>query len=521
MLFRRRLGEAVMTPPTSPGKIGWLILASVIVWSGSVYFHWTQPTLFLDDAYIYLHIASNLLDTGTARFYPIADNASLLASSPLRLLILVPATELARWLTGLNASDATARLTFIFSGGITALLFLPWFWRQWRWWWGGVLFTGLASIGVLSTLQMEGALLFWCGYTLLWMFARAPSVNLIQLGLLAGVMVLARPEYGLVTILLIYPVLLAQSERWRDVVAFSLPLLLIAVAWIALASVWQVWFIPTTYLAKIMTAQLDMFSADFGDLFLASTNHYFFGNFLPTEGPWQWLIPGIFAGYGLLFARASRVYVVYLLGLALIMGILYRSPGNYLWYYENYFLVMATLIYFVVLQAWWQSRKATWLTVTSLGLVVLFFGVTIAQRVTAPVGTYVEKMGIYRSIAEYHQGHGIFQFPDLEPTYVSMMEIGVVSYFGGPTIWINDMGGLAQAGTLKGTDQSTFRHFYPPSLLLTGNAENRRLCQQTPPCRAHDAWAIQDEAGIEAVLHYDPQTKIGLNLKSIAVPSAE
>src|SRR5262245_22718037 len=73
-----------------------LSLSSLLLCGLCFWFQMFRKTSFLDDAFIYLHIANNVLETGTARFFPIAESPVLLASSPLRLLILVPAALASR-----------------------------------------------------------------------------------------------------------------------------------------------------------------------------------------------------------------------------------------------------------------------------------------------------------------------------------------------------------------------------------------------------------------------------------------
>ncbi|WP_353570105.1 hypothetical protein [Candidatus Albibeggiatoa sp. nov. BB20] len=481
--------------------------------------------MLIDDAYIYLHIANNILDVGTAQYYPIVNNDSLLASSPLRMLILVPATALARIFTSNDYSFFTSQLTFVFSGLLTALLFLPWFWGKWQWFWAGMLFNGIMSVATLVTVwQMEGALLFWCIYTLAWLAVHKPlSAQVIrQIGYVSGLLLFSRPEYGFVTLLITYISLASSKHRWTWLLAYTRPLLIIAVVWILLAALLQVWFIPTSYLSKIMTGKLDFFSADFGDLLVDNISFYFFYNLLIlTEESRRYItvmIIAVLGIYGVLLSRQHRFYLLYCIGFVLLTALLYHSPGNYLWYNENYFIAITTISFFVMMQTLLQQQKHYFLTGMSFILTMLLTVSGTSHRFFHIPVSYIEKNHIYENIAKHHQGHGLFKFPDLSITYISMMEIGVVSYLAGPTIWLDDKGGLAQAGTLEGTQQSSLAIFYPKRLLINGMPEIQTLCQrdQIEPCLLHDTWAMQSENPEKYVAYYFPQYKIGLNPKALA-----
>lgn len=494
----------------------WLIISSVLVYSGAIYFHLFYPTIFIDDAYIYLHIANNILDTSTAQFYPIADNGSLLASSPLRLLILIPATAFARLFTVTDLSFTTVRLTFIFSGFFTILLFLPFLPRFWRW--AGVLFNGFASVATLTLWQMEGALLFWCLLTLAILWKYEPlSINTIRkLGYFSGLLILTRIEYGLITSFVLVIALLSKRGSWSTIFAYCLPLLLVGLSWILIATFLNVWFIPTSYLSKVITGQLDLFSADFGEMLPLYIDHYFFGNLFNLGDNLPWLFLGV-VFYSFLLGWQSSFYRSILFGFILVTLLLFHSPGNYLWYYENYFVVFAMINFFIFLDSLLYQQKRYLLASCGLILIILFNSSGIVQRLIFIPNHYIEKTNIYNDIAQHHQEQGLFKFPEIPETYISMVEIGVVSYFSGKDVWIHDMGGLAQPGTLPGTKQSFLSYFYPAEMLVSAVAENQPLCQRIAPkpCLLHDAWAIQEKSKISTVHYYFPAYKIGLNPKSL------
>src|SRR5262245_64601570 len=77
-------------------RVWLLMLLNIGLWGLCFWFEMFHKDAFLDDTFIYLHIANNVLESGTARYFPIADHPTLPASSPLRLLVLVPATLVTR-----------------------------------------------------------------------------------------------------------------------------------------------------------------------------------------------------------------------------------------------------------------------------------------------------------------------------------------------------------------------------------------------------------------------------------------
>lgn len=74
-----------------------LTIGVILTWAHAAWFVLQKKGGFLDDAYIYFHLANNVLETGTARFYPLAESLALLASSPLRQLLFWLLLILARF----------------------------------------------------------------------------------------------------------------------------------------------------------------------------------------------------------------------------------------------------------------------------------------------------------------------------------------------------------------------------------------------------------------------------------------
>jgi len=508
-----------------------LSLACLLIWAWVLVLYFFQKTDFLDDAYIYLHIANNILDLGTAQFYPVSENSSLLASSPLRMLLLVPATAIARLLTVVDLSDATMRLTLYISGWLTALLFLPFFLKRLKYWGYGVLFSGGLALATLSALQMEGLLIFWVTYTLAVLMGEAETQLDAALwskaGYLTSLLVLTRPEYGIVAGLLLFSIVLYQ-RKWRWLARYVIPLAICGGAWMVMAILLKVWFIPTTYLSKIITAQLQMFSPDFYYVLPVQFNHFFLFNQFTLD---EFFVPYVFlAVYFVLLIKLSHFYRFFVLFIALLLAVLAKSAGNYIWYHENFFTVIVTVGFVIILQYLKPKvevladnmlvqvnclnfKRALLPVVLSLILVSLFITSSATQHMTLILPYKALSAEGYRNIAAHHVGNGVFEFPDLPPTYIKMMEIGVVSYYGGSSIWINDLGGLAQAGTLEGATTSRFAAFFPNALLITGETENIHMCQQSAlvVCPIHTAWALPEGEDTSKVQYHYKELYFGLN----------
>jgi hypothetical protein len=56
-----------------------LVLSCAAIWIWCIAFCLYFKTSFLDDAFIPLHIARNVVEQSTARFFPIAESRALLA----------------------------------------------------------------------------------------------------------------------------------------------------------------------------------------------------------------------------------------------------------------------------------------------------------------------------------------------------------------------------------------------------------------------------------------------------------
>ncbi len=449
-------------------------LLIVLIWFWVAWLYLVTKSAFLDDAFIPLRIARHVLVDGTARFFPITENSSLLVSSPLRLLVLLPSTVAAQFIAGAEASLLAARLTFLFSGVFSALFFLPVFRSRMNYWFGGLAFAGLLALSTESALQMEGSLLFWGAYALLIRLQTGPPPGHTpgRIGLMVTLIILARPEFGLV-LLPPMAIVIWRSEQGRGLIRFFAPVIAGALGWIFFTVLLGVWPIPATYLSKVVTARMSLFGPGFLSRFPEHVCYYFL---LGYRAPTFLLIIGTL---GMLFLLAWRrlrrvMMVAVLLG---AFALLAFGAGNFLWYFENLFIVLLAVLLCVILERWRPGRDRNYRNAMSLVLIVLFFASSLGRQRALP-WDFEEQPSFatsYMNIADHHIGRGLFAFPGQEATLLRMSEIGIVSYFCDNSLWLCDASGLAQVGNLALWRAGPLAGFYPRSLRISAASEYEAL----------------------------------------------
>jgi len=473
-----------------------LLVAVCGAWVYAGWFLLERKVGLLDDAFIYLHVASNVLEEGLARFFPVAENPSLLTSSPLRLLVLLPAVVLARLVAEPARSVEVARWAFLLSGPLTCLLFLPFFGRAVGRWGTGCLAAAVLAVCTESALQMEGLLIFWVVFSLFAVTGgegRSPG----RVGFLVGLLVLTRPEYGLPAAVAA-GWLVARSDGRSGLAAWFRPLLGLGLGWVLVARLLSVYPIPTTYLTKLFTADWGLFGPPFLTDLVRQVQDYFGAG---------WEVPPLLLGALLgvvvfLLGWLRPLNLVGLLILGVVLLITTRGASNYLWYYENLFVALLALGFAQLVNAGRSSRRRrarlSWLV--GGGLIAAFMLSSWGDSERAQIWGLRDEVTRgtgYRNLAGCHHSGGLFVFPEVPPAYLFMMEIGMVSYFGGPEIWLLDRGGLAQAGTLLPPGGHPLASFYPRSLLKSGIQEmralNRKFGRDEPPA-VWKAWGVPDAA---------------------------
>jgi hypothetical protein len=140
----------------SPRVAGALGAASLL----AAYHYLVVKGSFYDDVFIYLHMARNAVESGTWQYFPVVDREALLASSPLKLVLLSIATALAS-VAGFGARSLdSAQFILLLTGGFGWLVFAP-FWRGRMaiYALAGAIYA-LSATAFAASFDFEGGLLF-------------------------------------------------------------------------------------------------------------------------------------------------------------------------------------------------------------------------------------------------------------------------------------------------------------------------------------------------------------------------
>jgi hypothetical protein len=508
-----RQPEAVLDTQKSPRS--WnvvLVLAAVFAVGLCAWFYLGSKTSFLDDSFIYLHIAGNAVEAGSAQYYPIVDNPGLLASSPLRLLVLIPSTLLAWLFVDARSIDAV-RLTFVISLIVTCLLFLPFYRGRPRRWLWGCAFAAFVGITTETGLQMEGVLLFWSVLTLITFPPSQPSSGhwFAPMGLAVALLTLTRPEYGLITLTLML-VYLVWKRDWTSIRRVLVPVGLAAALWVFVSWVLlDVYPIPTTYITKVLQGEQGGLTSDgsFFNVFGERIGSYFGGG-----QPAALIVVGAVLVAALWEAGGLFRWVIPMLALVLIVS--RGAAGNFLWYHENFYVVCLTVFAGAILDMrgqlhTWRSRATT----VAMALPLLLFSKNVLKdRPMTWNFRSAQSRGLsYEALAEYHVGSGVFVLPDLEPTYLQVDEIGIVSYFGGSDVWLLDRSGLAQPGNYRGIAEHKLARVYPRSIFRRARDEYAMMLERAgagAPARVFLAVGNPSAQNRHVCQRYYPETGICL-----------
>jgi hypothetical protein len=450
----------------------WAALA-IIVWGWCFWFHISAKTSLLDDCFIYLHIANNILEKGSAQYFPVTDNPAFLASSPLRVLLLVPSAAAAKLLLEPDRSIETVRITLLLSGLITSLIFLLFYRRNLTRWLTGCVFAALICLCTESGLQMEGLFLFWTLFTFIHICSWKPKSRsyFVSIGILVGLLGLSRPEYGVVGFLF----LLVYVARFRSLTylfAYLLPIMTGALLWIIIAFLWGVYPIPTTYVAKVITAEKALFTdGSFMDVFFMRIASYF------VKAP-SAIVLAYIGLMAVVVATRGVLYRCLLVFIALSFLIVMREAGNYIWYHENLYIIVVTVCFCVLLDTWkfvikWKfGRRNVILPIVLMVPILLFFKNTGRDHVMTWNFRADKSRGLaYEAIGKSYVGEGLYKFSGMPPCYLQMHEIGISSYFAGSDGWLLDAWGLVQPGLLKKEKDHVLFRFYPDSVLRLPSEE--------------------------------------------------
>lgn len=456
---------------------------SMILSSGFFLF---KKTAYFDDSFIYLHIAANIVELGTARYFPIAESGMLLSSSPLRLFTLTPG------FFALNVFDIplrtieAARFDYLCSGYIAFLVFLPFWTNRLKHYLllGTALFLLSASLDTI--FLMEGATLFLSLFTLEKLLVERTE-NYFALGISVLLIGLSRPELGVAAILstsLIYnskPKVLAKILTGLFCGFLTYWLLMVSL---------HVYPIPSTIWSKQITGKLHLFTDqslfDILPLSLAKITGF--------NQPWVgWILIGIPISLSLTLSTSSIPILCFI---SLMLAISISMPGNCVWYSENFLIAIMSIMTAISIEL--IKRRMIIKAFTLGATLLLTFSMTLVssygKNKEYPWNENAPTYLAYQEVAKGFVGDGkyvINRFSD-QPMRVRMCEIGIVSFFSGPNSWIYDVCGLIQIGNLKGASEGWFKYFYPSSFSESGDDQLARL-NNNDKTGVIDVWALRNK----------------------------
>lgn len=475
----------------------------------SCYYYLEYKTSFFDDTFIYLHMAANVLESGSAQYFQPEGlkNTQLLASSPLHLYFEIMAGFFVK-LFGLPIRTLLSAKVILILNGLIMNTAFSIFWRR--------NITLYAAVSILfwlfvstfdSMLEMEGGLLFLVFITLLYRFYFISDSSQIKcffvLGILFGLLLLTRVEIFVGVAVGLTGSLLFLKASKEKLLQVAYGFLVVLIGHIVICSVLGVYPLPSTIWSKQITASVGLVSIErfvhklpnyLAELFILQNNKLvglvvlFTLPLISIVSRRIWLIVGV-------FAYSTVMLLVYI-----------KLPSHFVWYYQNAFLsllfgFLVTSVVFLRI----DKKLYAYIIFFIVGLMVL---TSLYNRYfTKPVypWDFSEKQTRaqgYLKIAASHIGNGLFKIGDLPPAYIRNPEIGIISFFSGRTLWMYDLAGLAQIGnlqlkggvvTVRSDNQAystTLKYLYPKKFQITGEDE-LRLLENRQKAPVFDVWGVE------------------------------
>ncbi|MCX7033405.1 MAG: hypothetical protein NT046_05470 [Arenimonas sp.] len=465
-----------------------------------------RRTDLFDDAFIYLHISQNAVESGTWRYYVLSDRPALLASSPVRIGVLTVANAIT-WASGQrDRSLATAKATLWCSALVAFALFAPWWRGHWR------AYAALGAVYFWLATGLSGITSFESGLLLLWAASAMRCVaTATRIGTGLAVLLWLGPLIRIDMALVMLPLLaLLASERGllRDAGGvfrrLALTGLALALAWTGLCVALGVHPVPATYLTKSVLPFL------FEDAtFLEKLLERAASSLTLDTGPAARGLTAMAAGLLLagLAGRATalpgdapaaargwlRVRRALRLAVPLLVAYaLFRTmPANSWWYYENALLALLGLAWGWAL-ARGNGRASRALCALGVVATLALFAPRTSQQGHLPWSWDPARDGRtpgYLALAGRAMGDGRYDLPGIGPAILKGPEIGIIAYFSGAGAFQWDTAGLAQAPDDPAVRASRLRYAYPRRFLETGRDEALRLAWRGEVATAW-AWAI-------------------------------
>lgn len=442
---------------------------------------------YFDDSFIYLHMAANIVEAGTARYFPIAESWMLLSSSPLRLLTLVPAF-FALEIFGIPLrSIEAAKFAFLCSGFIAFLCFLQFWMNRLKAYFllGSAFF--LLSTSLDTLFLMEGGVLFLSLFTLVKLLSERTE-KYFGIGIAILMVGLSRPEIGVVAVLSVSVIYFARP---KILVQIMIGLFIGFLAYSILMLSLGVYPIPSTIWSKQITGKLHLFT----DKNLIEILPVNLSKIMGFGWYWSgWILIGLPAAFSLVLLRRS---LPVLIAISLLLIIAIFMPGNFVWYSENFLISLLAIMMAVTIEIH-RNRISNYVVILSGVVLFVSFSLTLFENFgevkNYPWNENTPVYSAYREVGKSAVGDGeyVIKRYSNDPVRIRMCEIGIASYFSGPNSWIYDICGLVQIGNLKGASQTWLRYLYPHSFGETGDEQLIRF-KDNQTTHVIDVWALSSK----------------------------
>lgn len=463
----------------------------------SAYHYVVVKHSFFDDVFIYLHIARNAVESGTWQYFPVVDRGALLASSPLKLVLLTVATAVAQVFGYGARSLDDAQFVLLLTGLFGWLLFLPfWSGRTRQYSIAGVVYF-LSATALASVFDFEGGLLFLWVLTLAMLLSRDDKSGTLAFLLPLGGLI--RPDLALLVYACVFALAATDVKVRRRLLSMRWGLVLLAPAiWVAVALAFSVYPVPVTYWTKATIPNLVEQASFLERMFERIGAVLAAPGYLNSRSATAIGVAFVMLGLAVTLTRCRQAALVATVVLVLAIALFSRMPASFWWYYDNLVLVaMALLLANGLLSD--ASEPGAGRIISALlviGVLALAVG-TKGLRDQPGIWSLAQqdsgRAQGYLFLARHSVGDGSVALPQLGRVLIKNPELGITSYFTGKGAWIWDGASLAQPLDISEVRQSVLRYAYPPSLRFDASVDAQtlvdRVGQQLPVV---EAWAMED-----------------------------
>lgn len=453
---------------------------------------------FFDDVFIYLHMARNAIELGTWQYFPVIDRSALLASSPLKLVLLTIGTAVGALVGASERSLDNAQFILLLTGFFGWLAFAP-FWRK-RFTLYGIVGTVylLSATFFSATFDFEGGLLFLWLVTVVSIFSDE-DFRSRDFAVVLPIGGLIRPDLSLI----VYFALLAvvcTDVRVRERLRW-MPwgwILLAPAVWVILALSFSVYPIPVTYWTKAAIPRL-IESTSFLQVLVERV-----GVVLNAPGAVSSNGASVTGALLLVLSivitlpRVRNPAAVGVLVAVVSIGLFSRMPSSFWWYYENIVMMLAAVL---LANALFERRSRFAFARVASGLLIAFVlllggGAKSLRDQPGAWSFGQDAMGRtkgYLYLAQHANGDGTYTLPELGRVILKNPEMGITSYFSGKGAWIWDSAGLAQPVDMPAVKKSLLKHAYPRSLRVGAVEDAKKISDRSGGrIKVVEAWAMDD-----------------------------